>query len=193
MNKLKVSLLGTFTCAGMMMFAPVTAVAQDTSNQHMDAGTTKMMKSADGKFAMKAAEGGLAEVKMGQLAAQKATNPDVKAFGQQMVDDHTKANDNLKQVAASENMTLPTDVSPKEKAMYDKLSNMSGAAFDKAYVHDMVKDHEEDVKEFQKESTSGTDPKIKEFATTTLPILQGHLSKIKGIESGMSGGSKSSM
>jgi putative membrane protein len=149
-----------------------------------------MMKSADGAFAMKAAQGGMAEVKLGQLAADKATNPDVKAFGQQMVDDHSKANNELKSTAESENMTLPSDVNAKQQAMYDKLSKMSGAAFDKAYVNDMVKDHEEDVKEFQKEASNGKDPKMKEFASTTLPVLQGHLSKIKGIQSSMGSGSK---
>jgi putative membrane protein len=162
------------------------------SGQHMDNGTKKMMKSADMTFAMKAAQGGMAEVKLGQLATEKASDPDVKAFGQRMVDDHTKANDQLKSVASAENMTLPTDINQKQQAMYDKLSNLSGAAFDKAYVMGMVKDHEEDVKEFQKESTSGKDPQLKQFATTTLPVLQSHLDSIKQIQSKMMSG-KSSM
>ena len=151
----------------------------------MDTGTKKMMKAGDSTFAMKAAQGGMAEVKMGQLAADKATNPDVKAFGQQMVDDHTKANNDLKSVAQAENMTLPTDVNAKQQAMYDRLSKMSGPAFDKMYVNGMVKDHVEDVRDFQKEATAGQDPQVKNFASTTLPVLQGHLSKIKGIQSSM--------
>lgn len=190
MRTIKNTLWGLSGCAAFVVLSSAIISAQNTSNQHMDAGTQKIMKSADSTFAMKAAQGGMAEVKLGQLAAEKATNPDVKAFGQQMVDDHTKANDNLKAVAQSENMTLPSDVNAKQQAMYDKLSKLSGPAFDKAYVNDMVKDHEEDVKEFQKESNSGKDPKIKDFASTTLPVLQGHLSKIKGIQGGMSGGSK---
>ena len=173
------------TGCAVLAVASVASGAQNTSNQHMDTGSKKMLKSADAKFAMKAAQGGMAEVKLGQLAADKATSPDVKAFGQQMVDYHTKANNDLKSTAESDNMTLPSDVDAKQQAMYDKLSKMSGTEFDKAYVKDMVKDHEEDVKEFQKEASSGTDPKIKDFASTTLPVLQGHLSKIKGIESGM--------
>jgi putative membrane protein len=162
--------------------------AQDSSTPKMDAGSQKMMKSADTKFAMMAAQGGMAEVQLGQLATQKASNADVKAFGQQMVDDHTKANDQLKGVAAKENMSLPTSLMPKDQALYNKLNALSGAAFDKAYVDDMVKDHEKDVKEFQKESTTGKDDAIKGFATQTLPTLQGHLDKIKGIQSKMKGG-----
>jgi putative membrane protein len=161
------------------------------STPQMDSGSKKMMKSPDTAFAINAAQGGLAEVKLGQLATEKAVNPDVKAFGQQMVDDHTKANDHLKSVAQSENMTLPADVNAKQQAMYDKLSKLSGADFDKAYVKDMVKDHEEDVKEFQKEATNGKDPEIQSFATQTLPIIQGHLNKIKGIQAKMGNGASS--
>lgn len=159
------------------------------SGQHMDSGAKKMLKSADSTFAMKAAQGGLTEVKAGQLAVDKASNPDVKAFGQQMVDDHSKANDQLKSVAQEEGMTLPTDINAKQQAMYDKLSKLSGADFDKAYVKSMVMDHQEDVKEFTKESTNGKDPKIKGFASQTLPVIQGHLDKIKGIQSKMGSGS----
>ncbi len=190
MKNMRHTLWAVSGCAAFLILSSVALCAQNTSDQHMDTGTSKMMKSADGAFAMKAAQGGMAEVKLGQLAADKATNPDVKAFGQQMVDDHSKANNDLKSAAESENMTLPTDVNAKQQAMYDKLSKMSGAAFDKAYVNDMVKDHEEDVKEFQKEASNGKDPKIKDFASTTLPVLQGHLSKIKGIQSSMGSGSK---
>ena len=86
-------------------------------------------------------------------------------------------------------MTLPTDVSSKQQMMYDKLSKLSGADFDKAYVKAMVMDHQEDVKDFTKESQNGKDEKIKGFASETLPVIQGHLDKIKGIQSKMSGGS----
>lgn len=158
-----------------ILLCPLALSAQDTSSQHMDNGAQKMMKSADTKFAMMAAQGGMAEVKLGQLAATKGQNADVKAFGQKMVDDHTKANDQLTSIAQGEGLTLPSTLDPKDQAMYDKLSGMSGAAFDKAYMTDMVKDHEKDIKDFQKEANSGQDPKIKDFASTTLPTLQTHL------------------
>jgi putative membrane protein len=168
------------TLASAICVAPVFA---QNSDQKMDSGSSKMMKSTDVKFAQKAAQGGMAEVQLGQMAAQKGTNADVKAFGQQMVDDHTKANDDLKSVAAKENMTLPSGLSAKDQALQSKLQNLSGEQFDRAYMKAMVKDHEEDVKEFQKEANDGKDPQIKDFASRTLPVLQGHLDKAKSVDS----------
>jgi len=161
------------------------------SNTQADSGSNKMMKSSDARFAMKAAQGGMAEVQLGQLAAQKASNPDVKAFGQRMVDDHSKANDQLKSVAAQENMTLPATLDSKDQGLYTKLQGMSGADFDKMYVKAMVKDHQEDVKEFQREADKGKDPPIKNFASQTLPVLQQHLSQIQSIQSNLAGGAAS--
>jgi putative membrane protein len=155
----------------------------------MDNGASKMMKSADTHFAIEAAQGGMAEVKLGKLAADKAGSPDVKAFGQQMVDDHTKANDQLKSIAQAEGITLPGDVNQKQQAMYDRLSKLSGADFDRQYVKSMVMDHQEDVKDFHKEANTGKDPQIKSFAAQTLPVIQGHLDKIKSIQAKMSSGS----
>ena len=158
---------------------------QHESEQHMDNGAKKMAKSKDVAFAMEAAQGGAAEVKMGKLAAEKASDADLKAFGQMMVDDHTKANEQLMEVAKEKGMTLPSEPSPKQQAAYEKLSAMSGAEFDKAYTKAMMKDHQEDVKAFEKESMKGKDEKIKSFATETLPTLKGHLDKIKSINNKM--------
>jgi putative membrane protein len=134
---------------------------------------------SDTTFAKKAAQGGMAEVKMGQLAREKGTADSVKKFGQRMVEDHTKAGDELKQAAVHENITLPNDLSAKDQATYGALSKLSGAAFDRAYARDMVRDHEEDVAEFTKESTGGKNAAIKDFATQTLPTLQDHLKQAK--------------
>jgi len=161
--------------------------AHQTETQHIDNGARKMMQSSDANFAMDAAQGGLAEVKLGKLAAAKAESPDLKAFGQQMVDDHSKANNQLKAVAQAQNMTLPADVNSAQQAMYDKLSKLSGSEFDKEYVKGMLKDHQEDVKKFAREEKTGKDPQIKSFAAETLPVIQGHLEKIKSIQSQMGG------
>jgi putative membrane protein len=166
---------------GALLLTSVPLWAQDSS-QHLDTGSQKMLSSADTTFAMKAAQGGMAEVKLGQLASEKASSPDVKAFGQKMVDDHTKLNDQMKQVASAQNMTLPTDLDAKDQAEYDKLSKLSGADFDKAYMKGMVKDHTTDIKEFQKEANSGKDPQLKQLASTALPILQSHLQMAKDTE-----------
>jgi putative membrane protein len=189
--------LGVLTCAGALAIVPGTAVAQaggqdatqGAAAPRTDAGSQQMMSSADKAFAMKAAQDGMAEVQLGKLAADKATNPDVKAFGQQMVDDHTKANDQLKQLAQQENMTVPASIDAKDQSKYEKLTKLSGAEFDKEYVKNMVKDHEMDVKLFQKEADNGKDANIKGFAAQTLPVLQGHLEKIKSIQSKVSSGS----
>jgi putative membrane protein len=99
----------------------------------------------------------------------------VKEFGKKMVDDHGKANDELKSIAQKKNITLPSDLSMKDKALRDRLAKLSGPAFDRAYMQAMLKDHREDVNEFRTESQSGADPDIKQFAAKTLPTLESHL------------------
>lgn len=154
------------------------------SNGDMHAGHGTGM-SADAKFAMAAAMGGMEEVEMGRLAAEKGASDEVRQFGQRMVDDHSKANQELMQIASSKGMTLPTALDPKHQADMQKISALSGEAFDKAYVKMMVKDHKKDVGEFQKESMRGADPEIKAFATSTLPTLQEHLQMIQRIDDKM--------
>ncbi len=133
------------------------------------------LSNPDSTFATKAAQGGMAEVQMGQLAVQKATDPDVKAFGQHMVDDHSKANDQFKQIVSKKGVTLPASVDSKDQATYDRLSKLDGAAFDRAYMADMVKDHRADISEFEHEASQGSDADIKDFASKTLPTLKHHL------------------
>jgi putative membrane protein len=139
----------------------------------------------DKTFVNNAAMGGMMEVELGKVAVSKAHSDDVKKFGQRMVDDHTKANDELKKVAASKSITLPSDMGAKHKAEVDKMSAMSGAAFDRAYMQMMVSDHKKDVAEFQKESTTAKDSDIKNFASTTLPTLKEHLQEAERISGGM--------
>jgi putative membrane protein len=140
------------------------------------------MKAADHTFATKAAEGGLAEVEFATLAKDKASNADVKSFAQTMYDDHSKANDELKKIAADKGITLPTSLNAKDKATHDRLSKLSGAEFDKAYMKDMVADHRADVNEFRRESTSGSDPELKSWAGKTLPTLEHHLQIAEGTD-----------
>ncbi len=136
-------------------------------------------------FTTKAAQGGMSEVQLGNLALAKAQSADVKQFAQQMVTDHTKANNDLKEVAAKKSVALPTDINNEQKELMEKLSKLSGAEFDKEYVKAMVEDHEKDVKEFKAQSESGTDSDVKAFAAKTLPTLQSHLDMIKGIKDRM--------
>jgi putative membrane protein len=133
------------------------------------------VSGADKTFATEAAHGGLAEVQMGQLALQKASSPQVKEFAQRMVRDHTQANQDLMQLGKSENLTLPTQLDAKHKSEMDRLSAMSGNAFDAAYMQHMVQDHKKTVADFQKQAQSGSDPALKSFAQKYLPIIQQHL------------------
>ena len=148
--------------------------------------------AADRTFVHNAAIGGLAEVEMGKLAQQKAGSDQVKQFGSRMVDDHSKANDELKQIASAKGITLPTDLDSKHKSKMDKLQKLSGAEFDRAYMDDMVADHKEDVSEFQKQSSSGKDSDLKGFASKTLPTLQDHLKMAQSTHAAVKNGGKSS-
>jgi putative membrane protein len=170
----KHSIFWITAAAGAFVLASATAAGQPKG-------------SADSHFVMEAAEGGIAEVEMGKLATEKASSPDVKNFGQRMVDDHSKANDDLKRVMSQKGVTLPAGPSAKHKAKMDKMSKLSGAAFDKAYMDDMLADHIEDVAAFQKEATSGKDPDAQAFAARTLPTLQEHLKMAQDIHAKLSG------
>lgn len=126
-------------------------------------------------FWAEAAQGGMAEIMMAQTALQKTQNEEVRAYAQKMIDDHTAANDELKSLAASKNVTLPTEVSAKHKAMMEKMMSLSGMDFDREYVKSQVKDHEKMVKLFQRQSERDTDAEVKAFAAKTLPTLRMHL------------------
>jgi len=135
----------------------------------------------DSAFYKNAAEGGISEVELGNLATKKSNNESVKDFGAMMVKDHTAANNKLKDVAASKNISLPTSASMGQMATKAKLEILSGDTFDKSYIKGMIKDHEEDIAMFKKEAASGKDPDAKAFAVATLPTLRAHLKKIKSI------------
>ncbi len=129
----------------------------------------------DSDFVMKAAQGGRAEVELGKLAQTHASSEKVKEFGQRMVTDHSKANDELSKIATSKGVMVPDGLSVKDQATMSRLSALNGKEFDTAYMQDMLKDHREDISEFNKEASSGHDPDVKAFAAKTLPTLREHL------------------
>jgi len=133
------------------------------------------VSSSDRKFMEKAAQGGMAEVQMGKLATQKAESDQVKQFGQRMVDDHTKADQQLKQLASTKGVTLPADLDTSSQREYDRLSKLSGAQFDREYMDHMVSDHKKDISEFKFEAKKAKDADVKQFASSTLPTLEEHL------------------
>ena len=159
-----------------------TAAANSATTGSSMNSNASTLSSGDRKFMEKAAEGGMAEVKLGQLASQKASADQVKQFGQRMVDDHGKANDQLKQLASTKNVTLPTDLDKSTQREYDKLSKLSGADFDREYMKHMVSDHKKDISEFKSESNKAKDADLKQFASSTLPTLQEHLTLAQSAE-----------
>jgi putative membrane protein len=134
-----------------------------------------MQSPKDSKeFAMKAAEGGMMEVQLSQLAQEKAQSSQVKELAQRMVQDHQKANQQLMEVCKQKGINLSTDLDSHQKDMLQAFKQLNGKDFDCAYVLFNIKDHLKDMMMYEKEAQSGTDQEIKQFATQTVPILREH-------------------
>lgn len=140
------------------------------------------LSTADKHFILAAAQGGMTEVKLGELAAQKGTRDDVKAFGQMMVKDHTAINDDLKALAAQKGVTLPESLDAKHQGMVDKMTAMTDSKFDDAYIASMVKDHKMDAKDFKAESAETKDADIKSFLDKSIPVVERHLKHITAMK-----------
>jgi putative membrane protein len=153
--------------------------AAQESQRSTSQASSSQLSAHDKMFMRKAAQGGLEEVELGQLVSQKTQNDDVKQFAQRMVQDHTRANEELKALAQQKGVTLPTDLDAEGKAMKAKLEKLSGDQLNKAYMHGMVLDHNKDVHEFRTESKMAKDSDLKSWAEKTLPTLEDHLRQAK--------------
>jgi putative membrane protein len=153
-----------------LLVAGGVARAQSTPAQ----GTTAAQTKGDEVFAKQAAGGGMAEIKLSQLAMDRAQSLEVKQFARKMVEDHSKANTELQQIAEKQNLALPQKLDGKQQAAYDKLSKLSGADFDREYMKAMTADHDATVVKFKNESLYGQDPELKSFAMKTLPVIEKH-------------------
>jgi putative membrane protein len=131
--------------------------------------------AADSSFLKSASEGGMMEVKLGELAQRNASDPQVKEFGQRMMTDHGNMGNEVKALAGRQNVSLSADIGVKDKFTYERMSKKTGADFDKAYMADMVKDHKDDIAAFEKEANSGGDSEAKALASKALPTLHEHL------------------
>ncbi|HEY6802743.1 MAG TPA: DUF4142 domain-containing protein [Pyrinomonadaceae bacterium] len=182
---MKSQILGLMCVAVLLLTAITSAtVAQDSMKR-------TMVSSADQKFMMMAGSGGMAEIEMAQIALQKSSNDAVKQYAQKMIDDHTMAGDELKQIASMKNVTLSMQSNARSMA---KMQNASGMEFDMMYLKEAVKGHQDMEKLFMKESMSGKDMETKAFAAKTLPVVRTHLQmarevmmNMKGMKSRMSG------
>jgi putative membrane protein len=126
-------------------------------------------------FVRTMAQGNIDEIELGRVAQSKATTPTVRDFANRMVQDHTTLNDQLKSWAAQNHVSLPTGPSPAAVSQKSKLEHLSGAAFDRAYLDDMLSDHQHDIKQVQQMAENAPDPQVKQLAARTLPFLEDHI------------------
>jgi putative membrane protein len=162
------------------------SAAQTTSagsRGQQEAPAAGVLGKQDMDFFEDAAQGGLQEVKLGELAVKQTASEDVRKFGQRMIDDHNKLNARLTEIGHDKKgLAVPTELDKKHRSAVDKLASLTGAKFDREYMSRMVDDHQNDVKAFEKEAKEGKDPDLKQFAATSLPTLLDHLNQAKEIE-----------
>ncbi len=188
MNRLPLSSRRRLTAACALSLLGVVVgsahAADTTATPASGARAAAALSAADRQFVKAAAEGGLYEVAVGKLAAEKAANAEVKAFGSMLVEHHGAANEKLKKVADAHGITLPAVMPDDKQKKIDRLSRLSGDAFDKQFIEMVgIADHQKDIAAFEKESRDGTSDKVRGFATETLPTLKSHLAaaqKLRG-------------
>lgn len=176
------------SAAIMALFAGPVAVQAQTAT--MDTPAASALNKADQKIVMDMARANMAEIEAGKLAVSKTQNAEVKTFAQQMIDDHTKALNDVKQLAQNKGVTLPTEPDSKHKAMAAKLGKMEGEAFDRAYMAQAgVSDHTKVHSKLTKDQARAKDPDVKALAAKMLPTVDQHLNSAKTMP-GMKGGAK---
>ncbi len=159
-----------FAAFAALSFATVLVSGADENGAKLNA--------QDQKFMMEAAKGNMMEVHMGHMGQEKGSSAAVKTFSQQLIDDHSKAGDELMALARRKGVTLPPDNS---SSMSSPLSSKTGSEFDSAFAKDMIADHHKDIAMFQKEANSGSDPDVKAWASKSIPTLQSHLDMAKAL------------
>jgi putative membrane protein len=148
------------------------------------AGQGGTLSSADRQFMTRAAMMDMAEIQTGRLAVSQGASESVRQFGQRMIDDHTRTSQQLMQLASAAGFTPPQTLDAKHQAAASKLARLTGAEFDRAYMKQMVKDHQEAVSLYQRQSTRGSMPDLRSFASATLPALQEHLTMARSMAGG---------
>jgi len=156
---------------------PGTTTIPNPADQLGNMGGVKSDQQAaiDKIFVKKAMQGSIAQVQLGQLTLEKSNNDQVKQFARKMIDGHTKLNEQMKPVAQQLHVDIPTEVSKKDKALIGKMQALSGAAYDQAYIKNMVRDHKQDLSEFQMEASNGRDPSVKDAAMQGSKTISEHL------------------
>jgi putative membrane protein len=140
------------------------------------------LSMADTNFILAAAQGGMTEVKLGELASTSGVRDDVKSFGRMMVKDHTAINDNLKALAAQKGVTLSDSLDAEHQAMVDKMAALTGPGFDDAYINGMIKAHQEDARAFKAEFSTTHDADIERFLDQSIPVVEAHLKHVTAMK-----------
>jgi len=143
--------------------------------------STAPVSEEDAKWVVEVANSGMTEIELSKVAQTKATNQALKDFANMMVTDHTGASDKLKQIAATKNITLPSNLSDDSQKELDNLNKKSGKDFDKEYIDDMLEGHRKAVDKLEKGSANLQDAALKTFASETLPVVKAHQDAIKAI------------
>ncbi len=163
-----------------MMFASCGKKAETDSKEFAEEQNEERFDSTsvedDTEFAVNAADAGMLEVQLGQLAMANGATPEIKQLGKTMVDEHTRSNDELKTLAMHKNISLPSVLSEESQKHYEDLAKKSGLDFDKEYAEMMVKGHKDVIDEFKEQAERGNDPDLKTWALEKLPVLEQHLS-----------------
>jgi putative membrane protein len=157
--------------------------ADSTNKADISSGATAVDKSST-DFAVNAANGGMMEVEMGKVAEHNGYSRRVREFGRMMREDHTNLNNRMKEIASTQNITLPDSVSTSDRKKIDDMKTKSGKDFDKAYIDMMVSDHKSDISDFQKAANNLQDTVLSSFASQALPTLQKHLDSAQAIQQG---------
>ncbi|MEP7155259.1 MAG: DUF4142 domain-containing protein [Betaproteobacteria bacterium] len=178
-----VYMFATLVAITVMSGNPLPAFAQENTAAPKDPPHSQNAAPLDKKFVMEASQAGNAEVDAGNMALRKASSAEVKAFAQKMVDDHSKAGNDLTSAANKAGLTPSKDTPPAYKSVASNLAALNGKAFDKAYVNQQLDEHRKAVALFKEESAKGGNLDLKEFATRTLPTLEMHLKHVEGVKS----------
>ncbi|MCE7066257.1 DUF4142 domain-containing protein [Dyadobacter sp. CY326] len=174
----KITLSGLLVAAMLTFSACNSNKAEDSkevAEEQNDAKLDDTKLEDDSEFAVAAADGGMLEVQLGELAQTNAASADVKKFGATMVTEHGKANEELKALAQTKNITLPMSLSDDKTKKVEELSKKKGAEFDKDYIAFMVDDHKEDISEFEEAASDAKDGEVKSWAAGKVPALKHHL------------------
>jgi putative membrane protein len=186
-SKSTITWISALAASGLLLaFGPGAAQAQQRASSPTAQTNTSarrgQLSAQDYNFLVTAARIDQGEVQLGQLAQKQGTSQAVRNFGERMINDHSKANIGLKDIASQKDATLPTQLSKKQDSVLQRLEGLSGVKFDKTYAQDMVKGHTKAIKEFETASKGLSDPDLRAWAQTALPLLQEHLRMAKSME-----------